>query len=68
MLPEDGFVSADYRLDAMSSMTFGAKYGLSLTPRMKIRLRAEYLQQQFSTAEFETNSAILVQTSFSYQF
>lgn len=68
VLPEDGFVSADYRLDAMSSTTVGAKYGISLTPSTKIRLRAEYLQQKFSSAEFETNSAIVVQTSFSYQF
>ncbi len=68
ILPDDGFVSADYRLDAMSSMTLGAKYGLSLTPNTKIRFRAAFLQQQFSTAEFETNEAVIVQTSFSYRF
>jgi len=68
ILPEDGFVSADYRLDAMSSATFGLKYGLSLSPKIKLRLRAEYLQQQFTSAEFNTNSAVVVQTSFSYKF
>lgn len=68
ILPEDGFVSADYRLDAMTSVTVGAKYGMALTPNTKIRFRAAFLQQRFSTAEFETNEAIIVQTSFSYQF
>ncbi|MFK7859689.1 MAG: DUF3570 domain-containing protein [Granulosicoccus sp.] len=68
ILPEDGFASADYRLDAMNSVTIGAKYGVSLTPNTKVRFRAAFLQQQFSTAEFETNEAVIVQTSFSYQF
>lgn len=68
ILPEDGFVSADYRLDEMSSFTVGAKYGKSLTSNAKIRFRIAYLQQEFSTAVFDTNEAVIVQTSFSYQF
>ncbi|MFK7996378.1 MAG: DUF3570 domain-containing protein [Granulosicoccus sp.] len=68
ILPEDGFVSADYRLDAMSSITVGAKYGLALSSNTKLRFRAAYLQQQFSTAEFDSNTAVIVQSSVSYKF
>ncbi len=68
ILPEDGFASADYRLDAMTSATVGMKYGVALTPRTELRLRAEYLDQSFSTADYEKNTAVVFQTSLKYQF
>ena len=68
ILPESGFASSDYRLDAMTSATLGMKYGLSLTPNADLRIRAEYLDQSFSTADYETNSALIFQTSLKYRF
>ena len=68
IIPQSGFASADYRLDRMNSVTLGAKYGIALSPAIKLRFRAAYLQQAFSTATFETNTAVIVQTSFSYTF
>ena len=68
ILPESGFVSSDYRLDSMSSVTFGMKYGVSLTNNTQLRFRAEYLNQSFSSAEYDSNSAVIIQTSFRYGF
>jgi hypothetical protein len=68
ILPEDGFASADYRLDAMTSATWGMKYGLALNPNTEIRVRAEYLDQSFSTADYEKNTAVVFQTSLKYRF
>ncbi|MFK8082276.1 MAG: DUF3570 domain-containing protein [Granulosicoccus sp.] len=68
ILPADGFASADYRLDAMNSMTIGAKYGYSLTPGTKIRFRLAYLQQRYKTAVFDENNAVIIQTSLNYRF
>ena len=68
VLPDDGVVSADYRLDKMTSSTIGLSYGMSITPAAKLRLRAEYLDQRFSSAAYSTMSAVIVQTSFSYTF
>lgn len=68
ILPESGFASADYRLDAMISSTLGMKYGLALTRNTDIRVRAEYLNQAFSTADYDTNAALIFQTSLKYKF
>ena len=68
VLPADGFASADYRLDEMNSMTVGLKYGFKYNRNTQIRLRAEYLQQKFSTAEFDTNDAVILQSSLKYRF
>ena len=68
ILPEDGNASADYRLDAMSSATVGIKYGIALTTSTELRVRAEYLDQSFSTADYEKNTAVLFQTSLKYRF
>ena len=68
LLPDDGFASADYRLDKMTSSTLGLSYGVSVTPAAKLRVRAEYLDQRFSTAVYSTLSAVIVQASFSYKF
>ncbi|MGQ7846867.1 DUF3570 domain-containing protein [Granulosicoccus sp. 3-233] len=68
LLPDNGLASADYRLDAMSSATLGLKYGVRLTPDTELRLRAEYLDQRFSTAVFDRNSALILQASFRIAF
>lgn len=68
VLPDDGFASADYRLDAMSSSTLGIKYGLKLTAQTDFRIRAEYLNQQFATAAYSRNTATILQTSFRIRF
>lgn len=68
ILPGSGFASADYRLDSMSSVTFGMKYGVNLTRQAQLRFRAEYLDQSFSNADYDSNSAVILQTSFKYKF
>ncbi|NND92842.1 MAG: DUF3570 domain-containing protein [Granulosicoccus sp.] len=68
IMPDDGFASADYRLDAMTSSTLGLKYGLKVTPDIDLRLRAEFLDQNFSTAEYSRNSALILQSSVKVRF
>lgn len=68
VMPADSLASADYRLDALSSTTVGLKYGIRFTPDAELRLRAEYLDQRFSTAVFDRNSALILQASFSLSF
>ena len=68
ILPEDGFASSDYRLDAMTSATLGMKYGVAVTSNADLRIRAEYLDQTFSTADYDKNSALIFQASMRYRF
>ena len=68
ILPGDGLASSDYRLDAMTSVTLGIKYGISLTKNTDVRLRAEYLAQSFDNDDYGENNAIVLQTSFKYKF
>lgn len=68
ILPEDGLASADYRLDAMSSVTFGMKYGLAVTSALDLRFRGEYIARRFSDSEFSSNDAQIVQVSARYRF
>ena len=64
-LPE--FVSADYRLDAMESITTGIQYG-QIVEGGKLRIRMEYINQQFENAEYDENSATVFQMSYEKQF
>ncbi|HHL45290.1 MAG TPA: DUF3570 domain-containing protein [Gammaproteobacteria bacterium] len=64
-LPE--YASADYRLDEMSSLTLGAKYGLPAWGGT-LRFRLEYLYQSFSEAEYDTNKALIFQASYKKEF
>ncbi len=64
-LPE--YVSADYRLDELSSVTIGAKYGIPAWGGT-LRFRLEYLYQSFSEAEFDTNKAVIFQASYKKKF
>lgn len=64
----DGHASADYRLDALSSVTLGLKYGIELAPGLDLRVRGEYLGQRFDTAEYGALGAGIVQTSLGWTF
>ncbi|MBX2878534.1 MAG: DUF3570 domain-containing protein [Granulosicoccus sp.] len=68
LLPDSGVVSADYRLDELTSVTAGIKYGFKISPDLDLRLRAEYLQQLYSESDFDTNEATIVQSSLRYTF
>ena len=68
VMPADGYASADYRLDRIVSYTFGMKYGLKLTKDLDLRVRAEYIGKSFDRAVYDTNNAIVFQTSIKYSF
>jgi hypothetical protein len=68
ILPENGFASADYRLDSLSSATLGLNYGIAISSGTQLRLRAEYLNQWFSSADYEQLGAVVLQASFKYRF
>lgn len=66
ILPE--YVSADYRLDDMSSYTIGATYGFSTSSDGKLRARLAFIHQTFDASEFDTNDAIVAQLSYRKRF
>jgi len=68
VLPEDGFASADYRLDAMRTVTIGIKYGIALGERTDFRVRAEIVDQRFETVDEDRNRATVLQTSLRHRF
>ena len=65
-LPE--FLSADYRLDDMSSGTVGLTYGVNFRNDSDLRTRLEYIHQTFENAEFDTNKAIVFNISYGKSF
>lgn len=60
-LPE--FASADYRLDEMTGITLGIQYGQALKGG-KLRIRLEYIDQQFAEAEYDKLNAVVAQISY----
>ena len=68
ILPANGFVSADYRLDDMRTLTLGLKYGVSLGERTDLRVRAEIVDQRFDTVDHDRNRATVLQTSLRHRF
>lgn len=66
ILPE--YVSADYRLDDMTSITLGATYGFSTSTDGKFRLRLALIKQSFDHSDFDTNDAIVAQVSYRKRF
>ncbi len=62
------FISADYRLDDMISITPGIRYGREVGTNGHMRARLEYMYQSFDHAEFDTNQAIILQISYSKLF
>lgn len=66
LFPE--FISADYRLDDMISITPGVRYGKEVGSDGHLRARLEYMYQSFKSAEFDTNQAIVFQIAYSKRF
>ena len=62
------YISADYRLDDMSSVTPGIRYGKEVGNDGQLRARLEYMYQSFEAAEFDTNKAIIFQIAYSKRF
>ena len=62
------FISADYRLDDMASITTGIRYGKEVGTNGHIRARLEYMYQSFEHSEFDTNKAIIFQIAYSKMF
>jgi hypothetical protein len=66
LLPE--YLSADYRLDDMNSVTAGVTWGAQVGSGGKLRARLNYIQQTFENSEFDTNKAWVVQFSYYNRF
>ena len=66
LFPE--YISADYRLDDMKSITTGIRYGREVGINGHIRARLEYMYQSFEHSEFDTNKAIIFQIAYSKRF
>jgi hypothetical protein len=62
------YISADYRLDDMQSVTTGLHYGKEVGKDGHIRARVEYMYQTFEHSEFDTNKAIIFQIAYSKRF
>ena len=55
LFPE--YISADYRLDDMKSITPGIRYGRDVDKDGYLRAKLEYMHQSFKASEFDTNKA-----------
>jgi hypothetical protein len=66
LFPE--YISADYRLDDMDSVTPGIRYGKEVGKDGHLRARLEYMYQSFEHSEFDTNKAIIFQIAYSKRF
>ncbi len=62
------FISADYRLDDMVSVTPGIRFGKEVGTNGHLRARLEYMYQSFEHSEFDTNKAIIFQIAYSKRF
>ena len=62
------FLSADYRLDDMTSSTAGLTYGVRFGKDADLRTRLEYIYQSFENSEFSTNKALVFNISYGKRF
>ena len=62
------YISADYRLDDLVSITPGIRYGKEVGNNGHLRARLEYMYQSFDNSEFDTNKAIIFQIAYSKKF
>lgn len=62
------YISADYRLDELTSVTTGIRYGREVGTDGHIRARLEYMHQSFEHSDFDTNKAIIFQIAYSKRF
>ena len=65
-LPE--FLSADYRLDDMTSGTIALTYGLRFGRDADLRTRIGYIHQEFENSEFSENKAYIFNISYGKRF
>jgi len=66
LLPQ--YISADYRLDEMTSIAIGTTYGKATSADGKFRARFAYILQSFENAEFDELKALVLQLSFGKRF
>lgn len=62
------FISADYRLDEMSSITPEIQFGTEVGTDDHLRARIAYMYQEFDASEFDTNKAIIFQIAYNKRF
>jgi hypothetical protein len=62
------YLSADYRLDDMTSVTPEIRYGREVGNDGHLRARLAYMYQSFEHSEFDTNKAIIFQIAYSKLF
>jgi len=65
-LPE--FVSADYRLDDLQSLTLGMTLGQYLGADGKLRTRLEYIHQTYDHSEYDVLNSVVFQMSYEQKF
>ncbi|GMR01015.1 MAG: DUF3570 domain-containing protein [Gammaproteobacteria bacterium] len=62
------YLSADYRLDAISSVTPEIQFGSEIGTDDHLRARIGYMYQKFEKSEFDTNRAIIFQIAYNKRF
>jgi len=62
------YISADYRLDEMSSITPEIQFGAELSSDDHFRTRIGYMYQSFNASDFDTNKAIIFQIAYNKRF
>jgi hypothetical protein len=62
------YISADYRLDDMVSITPGVRIGSEVGKDGHLRGRLEYMYQSFKHSDFSKNKAIILQIAYSKRF
>ena len=62
------YISADYRLDEINSVTPEIIFGTEIGSNDHFRIRLAYMHQEFKHSEFDTNKAIIFQIAYNKQF
>ena len=62
------YISADYRLDEISSITPEIQFGAEIGRDDHLRARIGYMYQSFTASEFDTNKAIIFQIAYNKRF
>lgn len=66
LFPE--YLSADYRLDEIDSITPEIQFGMEVSSDDHLRARLGYMYQSFNASEFDTNKAIIFQIAYNKRF
>jgi len=62
------YLSADYRLDSLDSVTPEIQFGSEIGTDDHLRARIGYMYQRFDASEFSTNKAIIFQIAYNKRF